>query len=130
MGELWGDGAKKNAGRQEDIGDKLLDVLAGDKGKKEKQKVAQKDWFASKVGGGKIFTPSLFSLRCQVNEMAGGGEAGELREDKLDKGMRTLLLGPIIGADGQHSDRSFPTAYLERGRPGKRSGMAFAISHS
>jgi len=68
VGELWGSGAKQNAGRQEDVGDKILDVLAGGKGNEHKQKQAQKNWFASKV-----------------NEMAGGGQAGELKEDKLDK---------------------------------------------
>jgi hypothetical protein len=93
VNELWGSGAKQNAERQEDVGDKILDVLAGDKGKKQKQKVAQKDWFASKVGEGNHFTLSSSSLNFQVNEMAGGGQAGELNEDKLDKGMQTGLFG-------------------------------------
>ncbi|KAF9653653.1 hypothetical protein BDM02DRAFT_1642962 [Thelephora ganbajun] len=66
--ELWGGEAKQNAERRENIGDKVLDVLAGGKGKKEKEE-AQKSWFVNKV-----------------NEMAGGGKAGGLKEDKLDKG--------------------------------------------
>lgn len=57
VNELWGGGAKQNAERQEDIGDKILDVLAGDKGKKQKQKEAQKDWFANKVGGSNASDP-------------------------------------------------------------------------
>lgn len=48
--ELWGGQAKQNAEQREDVGDKILDVLAGDKGKKQKEKAAQKDWFANKVG--------------------------------------------------------------------------------
>jgi hypothetical protein len=52
VSELWGSGAKQNAERKEDVGDKILDVLAGDKGKKQKEKEAQKNWFANKVGGG------------------------------------------------------------------------------
>lgn len=32
--------------------------------------------------------------------MAGGGKAGELDEDKLDKGMRVLHPGEIILTDG------------------------------
>ena len=104
MGELWGGGAKQNAERQEDVGDKILDVFAGDKGRKQKEKEAQKNWFAGKVGGSNGFTPSSFSLSCQVNEMAGGGQAGELKEDKLDKGMQALLLGATgLINDGQSS---------------------------
>ena len=60
-----------------------MDVLAGDKGKKKKEKEAQKDWFASKV-----------------NEMAGGGQAGELNEDKLDKGTQVLHRGMISDTYG------------------------------
>lgn len=49
--ELWGGQAKKkNAEKQEDVGDKILDVLAGGKGKQQKEKEAQKNWFANKVG--------------------------------------------------------------------------------
>jgi len=46
--ELWGGKATQNAAQQEDLGDKILGVLAG-KGKKQKEKEAQKNWFASKV---------------------------------------------------------------------------------
>lgn len=105
MGELWGSGAKKNAEQQEDVGDKILDVIAGDKGKKQKQEEAQKNWFASKVGGCNTFTLSPSSLDCQVNEMAGGGQAGELKEDKLDKGIQMHLLGATSDpTDGKFSD--------------------------
>ena len=47
--------------------------------------------------------------------MAGGGQAGELKEDKLDKGMQEHL--PLGGAltDGRCSDRPFPAAHLETG---------------
>jgi len=87
VGELWGSQGKQNAERQEDVGDKVLDVLAGDKGKKQKEKQAQKNWFASKV-----------------NEMAGGGQAGELEEDKLDKAV-DLFQQHILG-QGSQSDES------------------------
>lgn len=50
MKEFWGGPAKQNAERQEDVGDKILDVLAGGKGKQQKEKEAQKNWFAGKVG--------------------------------------------------------------------------------
>ena len=91
VNELWGSGAKRNAERQEDVGDKILGVLAGDKGKQQKQKEAQKDWFASKVSGGNAFFSAAIFIAFQVNEMAGGGQAGELKEDKLDKGTQVLL---------------------------------------
>lgn len=47
--------------------------------------------------------------------MAGGGQAGELDEDKLDKGMQVLHLMTISYADQQCSDRPFPAAHLEKG---------------
>lgn len=53
------------------------------------------------VGGNALITLSLRSVRRQVNEMAGGGQAGELKEDKLDKGMQMLL----FGATGNSTDR-------------------------
>jgi len=85
--ELWGGQGSRNAERQEDVGDKVLDVLAGGKGKKQKEKEAQKNWFASKV-----------------NEMAGGGQAGELDEDKLDKAVD--LFQQYILKQGDQSDES------------------------
>jgi len=63
-----------------------LDVLAGDQGKKQKEKQAQKNWFASKV-----------------NEMAGGGQAGELDEDKLDKAV-DLFQQHILGQGSQSNE--------------------------
>ena len=92
MSELWGGEANKNAKKQEDIGDKILGSLAGGKGKQQKQEEAQKNWFANKVGRGNIFRQApVFIALHQVNEMAGGGQAGELKEDKLDKGAWGLL---------------------------------------
>jgi len=52
--------------------------------------------------------------------MAGGGQAGELDEDKLDKGTQTVHLGMISHADELCSGRSFPTAHLETGWSGER----------
>jgi len=85
--ELWGGQAKKDAKQQEDVGDKILDVLAGGKGTEKKEKEAQKNWFAGKV-----------------NEMAGGGEAGELNEDKLDKAVD--LFQQYILKQGAQNDES------------------------
>jgi hypothetical protein len=85
--EFWGGPAKQNAERQEDVGDKILDVLAGGKGKQQKEKEAQKSWFAHKV-----------------NEMAGGGQAGELKEDKLDKAVD--LFQQHILKQGEQSNES------------------------
>lgn len=36
--------------------------------------------------------------------MAGGGQAGELKEDKLDKGTQLLLLEPVSHTDERCSD--------------------------
>lgn len=36
--------------------------------------------------------------------MAGGGQAGELKEDKLDKGTQAHYLRAICPTDGQCSD--------------------------
>ena len=63
VSELWGGQAKKkNAEQQEDVGDKILDVLAGGKGKKQKEKEAQKNWFASKVGRGNTSSHPIAAL--------------------------------------------------------------------
>lgn len=69
VSELWGNGTKQDAGRHEDIGDKILGVLSGDKGKEQKQKEAQRNWFATKVSGGSalhsivVFTALFRSTR-------------------------------------------------------------------
>lgn len=47
--------------------------------------------------------------------MAGGGQAGELKEDKLDKGAQTFHHVPTSHTYGECSGRSLPTAHLERG---------------
>jgi len=87
VSDLWGSHATQKAEEQEDVGDKILDVLAGNHGKKQKEKEAQKSWFASKV-----------------REMAGGGQAGELDEDKLDKAVD--LFQQRILKEGDQSDES------------------------
>ena len=46
--------------------------------------------------------------------MAGGGEAGELDEDKLDKGTDPIFR-QLRPADGFCSCRSFPTAHIGAG---------------
>jgi len=47
--------------------------------------------------------------------MAGGGQAGELDEDKLDKGTQVHYREMISHTYGQCSGRPFPTAHLETG---------------
>lgn len=89
VSSLWGGGAKQNQSseRQKDVGDKILDALAGGKGKQPTRKEAQRSWVANKI-----------------NEMAGGGQAGELEEDKLDK-VIDLFQQHILG-QGDQSDES------------------------
>jgi len=48
--------------------------------------------------------------------MAGGGKAGELNEDKLDKGMQVFCREQgVRHSDMWFSGRSLPTAHLETG---------------
>jgi len=51
--------------------------------------------------------------------MAGGGQAGELNEDKLDKGMQVFRLEQGCWHALYTSRRSFPAAHLETGQSGK-----------
>lgn len=47
--------------------------------------------------------------------MAGGGQAGELSEDKLDKGTQLLRHGVISHTYRGCSGRPLPTVHLETG---------------
>jgi len=47
--------------------------------------------------------------------MAGGGEAGELDEDKLDKGIGELFFDRLSPTNGSSSGRSFPTTHTGTG---------------
>jgi len=66
--DLFGQRAEEKVAKEEGFTDKVDDFLHHDETKNLKQREKQRGWFADKI-----------------NEMAGGGQRGELDEDKLDK---------------------------------------------
>ena len=85
------------------------------KERKRKKKRLRRTGLRIRSVGVVHFIESSPSFIRQVNEMAGGGQAGELEEDKLDKGMQVLHLAAISHTEKRCSGRPFPAAHLEAG---------------